>query len=196
MMMKPSVVLIPLLFSLAVAQPARGADAPAVLADAEARLAPLLRDPDDPMLRQELRQMLYSGFSVGYLALTQADPQHPDFWPAFNPAYNFFAPNPDDTYYAAPLDPKGTYRITGLRGTTRIVDFQIAGGALLPSGTGTLGKTYANHDLDRDVKLGQDGSFSVIVSSRRPEGYAGDSPPTPFPTPASCGRTASRSGRW
>ena len=80
--------------------------------------------------------------SAAYIGLLQADPDHPDhpdFWPVFNEAYNFWFPNPDDSCYATPVDATGIYKISGYRGTVHLVDFEIAGGTLLPTGAGTLG---------------------------------------------------------
>jgi hypothetical protein len=107
------------------------------------------------------------------MALLNADPAHSDFWPIFNQTYNSLAPNPDDAYYGTPLDADGVYKISGFRGTTRIIDFQIGGGTLFPRGTGTLGRTYANYDIDK-LRIKKNGVFEVILSAERPSGYKGD----------------------
>jgi hypothetical protein len=134
---------------------------------------PLMADSSDPQLRQELYRQLFSGFSAGYMALMHADPEHPDFWPIFNMAYNYFAPNPDDSYYATPINPNGVYKISGYRGTVHIIDFQLANGPLVTRGSGGLGRVYANFDIDK-LHIKRDGSFEVILSTERPAGYKGD----------------------
>jgi hypothetical protein len=138
------------------------------------RLLPLMRDPDDPQLRQELYRFLYSQISSAYMGRLYADAEHPDFWPFLNQAYNTFAPNPDASYYMTPIDGKGFYRISGFRGTVRIANFQIGGGTLYPLGTGSPGDTYANYDLDRLPGVKKDGTFDVLLSAERPAGYKGN----------------------
>ena len=130
-------------------------------------------DAQDPLQRQEVYRQLFSGLSAGYLALLHADPDHPDFWPIFNMAYNYFAPNPDDAYYATPINPDGVYKISGYRGTVHMVDFQLATGLLVTRGSGGLGPVYGNFDLDK-LHIKKDGSFEVVLSAERPAGYKGD----------------------
>ena len=137
------------------------------------KLATQLGDPQDPQLRQELYKLIFSQLSSGYFAAMYADAQHPDFWPIFNQAYNVFGPNPDNSYYSTPIDGKGVYKISGYRGTVRIVDFSIASGDLFVKGSGGLGPAYANYDLDK-LNIKKDGSFEVILSGERPPGWKGN----------------------
>jgi hypothetical protein len=137
------------------------------------RMASLLPDTSDPQLRNEFYRYLYQKVASGYLALLHADPEHPDFWPIYHVANSSLAANPDDTYYASPIDAQGSYRISGHRGTSRIVDFQIGSGPLFATGTGTLGPVCANYDLDT-LTIAQDRTFEVILSPERPAGYAGN----------------------
>jgi Protein of unknown function (DUF1214) len=138
-----------------------------------AELIGLLNDPEDAQLRQEMYRMLMAGISVGYMGRFLGDEEHPDFWPMLNMAFNFWAPNPDDVYYLAPLDPSGIYRVTGVRGTVRIIDMQIGSGDIIPRGTGSLGPALNNYDLDT-LEIANDGGFSVILSADRPEAYEGN----------------------
>ena len=141
------------------------------------RMAAQLVDPKDAQLRQELYRYEYSLISHAYFGLLYADPRHPDFWPVDNHAFNFAWPNPDDVYYVVPIDANGVYKVSGFRGTVRMVDFEISGGTMLTRGEGGLrgmGQAFANHDLDRDVHLRKDGSFEVVVSATQPQGYKGD----------------------
>ena len=137
------------------------------------RMAALMPDSESPQLRQELYRQLFSGISRAYLGLFLGDPEHPDFVPHDNQASNFLAPNPDDSYYLAPIAGSGIYRISGYRGTVRLVDVQIGSGPLLPSGFGMIGPNLASHDLD-GLHIKRDGSFDVILSAKRPAGYSGD----------------------
>ncbi len=138
------------------------------------RMADLLHDPKDPQLRQEMYRFLHEMMSQGYFALQYQDTRYPDFWPMFNQAYPYFFANPDDAYYQAVVEDSGVYKISGFRGTTRIVDFEIGSGLFVPYAKGKLGPTLKHYDLDHDVHLGKDGSFQVILSAERPKGYKGD----------------------
>jgi hypothetical protein len=144
------------------------------LAPVAERVAPIVIDPSNPQHRQELYQQMFKGLSMAYLAYFVGDRQHPDFWPLFNIAYSTGAANPDDAYYVAPLDGNGVYRISGYRGSVRLVDFQIGAGDFYPHGQGTMAPTFANYDID-DLSLDKEsGEFSVILSATRPDGYRGD----------------------
>ncbi|MET0985661.1 MAG: hypothetical protein ABW034_09675 [Steroidobacteraceae bacterium] len=133
----------------------------------------LLSDPKDPQQRAELYQQLFKTTSMSYLALFLGDPQHPDFWPIFNQAYSLGATNPDAAYCIAPLEGNGTYKISGFRGTVRMIDFQIGMGQFYPRGQGGLAPSIVNYDID-SLHIGNDSSFEVIASSKRPEHYTGD----------------------
>jgi hypothetical protein len=129
---------------------------------------------DDPQGRQDYFRFLHEMMSQAYFALQYQDPKYPDFWPMFNQVYTYGFANPDDSYYQAAIEGAGIYRISGVRGTTRIVDFEIGSGEFVPYGKGTLGPTLAHYDLDRDTKRGKGGRFEVILSAERPKYWQGD----------------------
>lgn len=130
------------------------------------RLVAQMSGADDPQLRQEMYRQLMSAVSMAYMGLLLGDPEHPDFWPLANQAFNALGPNPDDTYYLAPIDGNGTYRISGYRGTVHMVDFQIGTGLFIPRGLGPWMPNAANYDLDK-YKLGKDGYFEAILSNEK-----------------------------
>lgn len=136
-------------------------------------LVQYLDDPDDPLLRQELYRYIFSTMSSTFLYLFLSDIEHPEFVPFIHQANSALGANPDDVYYLAHLEPDGVYKISGFRGTTRIVDFQIGTDTMFPRGGGGPGKTLANYFLD-DLSLGPNGEFEVILSKERPAGYEGD----------------------
>lgn len=137
------------------------------------RLVPLMVEPNDPLLRQELYRFIVSEMAMAYFGLFLGDAEHPDFWPALNQAFNAYGPNPDNYYFQAPIDGKGVYRISGFRGTSRIVDFQIGAGQWNITGSGLPVKGSINYDIDK-LAIGKDGSFEVILSNERPAGHTGD----------------------
>ncbi len=138
------------------------------------RLVEKMLNSDDPQLRQEMYRMLFMGMSTAYMGLFIGDPEYPEFWPIYHHIYNWFAPNPDDTNTMAPVSGDGVYKISGDRGTVRLVDFQIGAGKFLPLGIGGFGPTLANYDIDSLNINKEDGKFEVILSPERPADYAGD----------------------
>ena len=134
----------------------------------------LLTDPEDAQLEQELYRHIYLILSQGFGGLVYQSATYPDFWPQFSTMYNFAISNVDDTYYMTPLDAEGVYKITGLRGSAHLVDFQIGSEHFFYSGLGKLGPPLSNYDLDEEIEITADGSFSVILSANRPAGYQGD----------------------
>ena len=137
------------------------------------RLTALLDDPHDAWLRQELYQFIFSQIAAGYIGLLHASAEHPDFWPSHHQVFNQGFPNPDDVYYMTPVDGAGLYRVSGFRGTARVVNFIISGGTLVPFGTGDLGQTFASRELD-ELKLEPGGAFEVLLSAVKPESWQGD----------------------
>ena len=65
-----------------------------------------IRDPNDPLLRQELYRFVYEMLAQGYFVMVYQDPKHPDFLPVFNQAFPVGFANPDDSYYQAVVDDK------------------------------------------------------------------------------------------
>jgi len=91
----------------------------------------------------------------------------------YNQVFNQGFPNPDDSYYLTPVDDDGIYKISGFRGTVRLIYFEVGSGMTVPYGTGTLGPSKAVYDVD-SLQQGEDGSIDVILSPQRPAGYEGD----------------------
>jgi Protein of unknown function (DUF1214) len=141
------------------------------------RLSGYVLHPEDRQIRQEFYRALVVELAAAYFGRVYADARHPDFWPFTTPAFNAYLNNPDDDYYATPIDDDGVYRISGFRGTTKMIDFQIGAGSFLVTGAldeHNLGTTLANYDLDEHATMAEDGSFDVILSRARPAGWDGD----------------------
>ena len=129
--------------------------------------------PDDPAYRADVYRQIMMQFSYGYFAFFHADPEHPDWAPLWNPVFTL-QPNPDDIYLYCPIDAARTYRITGNRGTVKMLmintQLSIPG---LPWESDTQGTFYADLD-DRDLSIASDGSFEILVSAERPSGHTGN----------------------
>src|SRR5262249_5888974 len=92
----------------------------------------------------------------------------------WNYAFNQGGPNPDYVYSVVEVEASGTYRISGFRGTSRFVEVtQSEWTFLAPALITKGGAVPGSGDLD-DLTLDDDGSFSVILSGERPQGYDGD----------------------
>jgi hypothetical protein len=134
---------------------------------------------DDPQLRAELLWFLYSEIGAGFMTVAYANDHHPDWFPCWSQLFNNGGNiNPDGTYYMTPIDDRGVYKLSGFRGTLKIVDLQLGDGSVFAHGKLnddiSFGPTLANYDLDYDVALGENGWFEVVLSAEKPAGHAGD----------------------
>ncbi|MGF6291120.1 DUF1214 domain-containing protein [Paraburkholderia youngii] len=139
------------------------------LANAESLLE-LTETPHDPQTRAELYRQFQMNLSLAYFIYFQSDPLHPDWLPFLNSVF-MLQPNPDDTYFVAPLRGDLRYRLVGERGSVHLLTLDIGRGIM-----GTTDKIHpplGQFDLD-DLEIGEDGSFEVLLSARRPAGYHGN----------------------
>lgn len=141
------------------------------LEDAVAQLAKTWR-PDDPHYRADLYRQAMMMLSYAYFAYFHADPEHPDWAPLWNPVYTL-QPNPDDIYYYCPIRGDLTYRVSGNRGTVKMITFNTQRGV---SGMiDDVSEVGFYNDLDdRDLEIGPGGEFELIFSAERPAGYTGN----------------------
>jgi hypothetical protein len=143
------------------------------LADLEGAVANLAQTwrPDDPNYRADLYRQTMTSLSFSYFMYFHADAEHPDWGPLWNPVYTL-QPNPDDIYVFSPIRGDRTYRVSGNRGTCKILSFTTQ--AVM---SGTVDEMPANRahsdydDVDLGLALGED--FEVIFSAERPVGYTG-----------------------
>jgi len=122
--------------------------------------------------RRDLFRLALSAVANGYLSHVALDPRRPTWTPCWNISMNMGGPCPDYTYRTTDVDPKGTYRISGFRGTNRFVEVGQHSYELLGH-EGPTSVAPMQHSLD-ELTLGKNGTFSVILSPERPAGYAGD----------------------
>jgi hypothetical protein len=128
--------------------------------------------PDDPAYRADVYRQVMMNLSYAYFAYFHADPEHPDWAPLWNPVY-LMQPNPDDIYIYAPIRGDLSYRVRGNRGTTRRMTFSMQ--RALPGFSTTMAEmaTHMTDFDDRDLQLGPDGEFEVLLSAKKPAGYSG-----------------------
>jgi len=129
-----------------------------------------LQDPADPRARQELHRLLFLSLGSGFTT-TFADANVPDFVVPVNTVFNASSTNPDFLYLQAPVDGAGVYRISGARGTALFVHGDIVAGSL-----GVMdepGPSVGHFDLDA-FEMQDGGSFELLLSAQRPEGFSGN----------------------
>ncbi|MGF7150192.1 hypothetical protein FHS96_003850 [Sphingomonas zeicaulis] len=126
--------------------------------------------PDDPALKAQLWKQFAMNLSQGYFLLFQSTPDHPEFAPFENSVF-LAQPNPDAVYYYAPVDGRGTYRVTGERGDAPVAGFAL--GSRIIGMDPLPGKGLGNYDMD-DLHRDADGRFEVVFSTERPAGHDGN----------------------
>ncbi|MFE3000765.1 DUF1214 domain-containing protein [Nocardia sp. NPDC059246] len=90
------------------------------------------------------------------------DPGAPRFFAMTTPWRQVGGPNPDGTYDLCTLTPGQRYRITGTRGSSAYLGFQIM------AGTGLTPRRSAAYVSDRDLALDADGRFDLVLSMDDP----------------------------
>lgn len=133
-------------------------------------LRELLLDPASEPLRAALYRQLLMNVSLGYFLYFQSSPEHPDWAPFLNSVF-LLQPNPDDTYLLAPVRGDGTYRISGTRGTVKLLT--CGTGCNMMGMSAAPGRNFDYFDFD-DLDLGPGGELDVILSAARPEGHRGN----------------------
>ena len=125
---------------------------------------------DDPRLTGERVQQLAMIAAQAYPILFSQDPHHPQLVPFTTPVFRA-GTNPDFSYLYAALDGRASYTLSGNRGTSLFVHVvQNAGMLGLHE---QPGPPLASLDVDT-LDIARDGSFSVLLAARRPDGYRGD----------------------
>ena len=143
------------------------------LADLEGAVANLAQTwrPNDPNYRADLYRQTMTSLSFAYFMYFHADAEHPDWGPLWNPVYTL-QPNPDDIYVFSPIRGDLTYRVSGNRGTCKILSFTTQ--AVMSGTVDQMPADKAHNDyddIDLGLALGED--FEVIFSAERPVGYSG-----------------------
>lgn len=98
------------------------------------------------------------------------DAQAPWFFAMSTEARLIGGVNPDGEYPLAMIDGRYRYRVRGRRGTTAYLGFQVL------AGVGLTPRRMAAYVSDRDLKLGDDDTFSFVLAANEPtaDELAGD----------------------
>ncbi|MET0589319.1 MAG: hypothetical protein ABWZ75_12435 [Novosphingobium sp.] len=127
--------------------------------------------PDDPAYRADVYRQTMTSLSYSYFMYFHADAEHPDWAPLWNPVYTL-QPNPDDIYVQSPIRGDLTYRVSGNRGTCKILSFTTQ--AALSGTVDEMPRPNGHNELDtNDLGIGLGEDFEIIFSAERPAGYTG-----------------------
>jgi hypothetical protein len=96
----------------------------------------------------------------------EADLARPSFFDMCSPNRMIGGPNPDGNYYLAMIRGDRRYRITGTRGTSAYLGFQIL------AGTGLTPRRMSNYVSDTQLDLAA-GEFELVLSSEEPADLGG-----------------------
>jgi hypothetical protein len=144
------------------------------LADLEAAMGELSNTwrPDDPAYHADVRRQAMMSLSYSYFAYFHADAEHPDWAPLWNPVFTL-QPNPDDIYLYSPIRGDLTYRVSGSRGTCRILSFTTQ--RFMSGMVDDISQIGGHNEIDdSDLHVDAEGQFEVIFSAERPERHSGD----------------------
>lgn len=107
----------------------------------------------------------------------QADAERPRFFDMCSDTRMIGGPNPDGRYLLAMIRGDRTYRVSGSRGSTAYLGFQVL------AGTGLTPRRMAGYCSDTDLKL-DSGSFTLVFAASEPADL-GDAQWVPIPPDAS-----------
>jgi hypothetical protein len=143
------------------------------LADLEGAVANLQNtwQPNDPAYIADIYRQTMTSLSYSYFAYFHATPEHPDWGPLWNPVYTL-QPNPDDIYVMTPIRGDLVYRLSGNRGTCKILSITTQ---KAQSGSyDEQPRPNAHAELDtNDIGIGLGEEFELIISAERPAGHTG-----------------------
>jgi hypothetical protein len=125
----------------------------------------------DASLRHEYHRQVLMLLSQAYIQVFGTRAENPDWVPHTGPLFPWGAPNHDTIYGFAPLHSAGVYCVSGIKGTETIASLMFRRGG---ANTGEVhGATLGEIDV-QTLATAEDGRFSLLLSSERPVGYAGD----------------------
>jgi hypothetical protein len=97
---------------------------------------------------------------------SERDPLRPVFVRIVTPWRKFLGDNPDAVYYTAPVRGDRSYRVRGKTAGAVYTSFTVEGG----NGDGSYPERVVSALSDREMKLGPDGSYELILSAKQQPG--------------------------
>lgn len=141
------------------------------LAEADEKyLSPTGRAVVEPDDIAEGHRFLSHLLRTGFETQVELDASRPAFRPFVAADRKLLGDNPDALYFAANLDPSHAYLV---RGRKTAEDYFSLAVYAAPC-EGCFIREAVSDINDRNLTLGPDGAFDVLVSASRPEGYTGN----------------------
>lgn len=128
------------------------------------------KETPDPNRGIQINEYLLLMLSTAAKFWEQFDADYPDWLPLMSGSDRAINPNPDNVYYLSRIRGSGVYRISGHRGTVRQIELQVMQGYM--GFRQTSWPTISAIGFDK-VPVAPDGTFEIILSAVRPEGYDG-----------------------
>ena len=128
--------------------------------------------PDDPAYRADVYRQTMMSLSYSYFAYFHATPEHPDWAPLWNPVFTL-QPNPDDIYLYSPLRGDLHYKVSGNRGTVKILSFTTQ--RFMSGMVDDISQIGGHNEIDdSEFEVDANGDFELLFSAERPAGYDGN----------------------
>ena len=138
-------------------------------------LLDLLRDADHTFVEGDRAAPDETTAAEGYRYLTDAlhaameiylrsDAARPSFVPIVGPTFKWGGDNSDSFYNFAPVSPAYEYLVRGKRGDAVYISICVYGGP----DDGRWSTRIVSNLNDREITFAPDGSFEIVVSTRRP----------------------------
>jgi len=125
--------------------------------------------PDSPRDRAEGFAYLTHLMSAGtVVCMEHADPDYPEFGRMIDHRMKWGLDAPDCLYLYATVRGDASYRISGNRGSANHIDIQVNHGHFASGDVSSWGTISSMNGLD--LATGSDGSFELVLDSRRHDG--------------------------
>ena len=116
----------------------------------------------DPSLRAAYHRQILMLLAQAYVQVFGTNVESPDWVPHTGPLFPWGAPNHDTIYGFAPIDARGTYRVSGTQGTETIASLMFRKGG---ANTGQVhGATLGEIDV-QSIETPQDRRFDLLISA-------------------------------
>ncbi|MCB2075006.1 MAG: DUF1214 domain-containing protein [Novosphingobium sp.] len=123
---------------------------------------------NDPQIRQEAARLALEAIASSSIEALGGDGNSPQFVPTIGLLLNVGQPNADTIYRSTLVTPGASYRIRGKAGT---LNHSVLAQVTPPTAAGGGARSHLHLS---SLKLDDDGRYDVLVSQKKPEGYAGD----------------------
>ncbi len=128
--------------------------------------------PEDSAYRADVYRQAMMSLSYAYFAYFHATAEHPDWAPLWNPVFTL-QPNPDDIYLYSPISGKLAYKVSGNRGTVKILSFTTQ--RFMSGMVDDISLIGGHNEIDdQGIVFEANGDFELVFSVERPPACEGN----------------------